>query len=294
MPPLTTIYGDGNGTRVIGDSASAIILQNLHPNVMAYVNAQSSVGYNMTTTEIDAVNNLVWKMVGNGLWDKMQVIYPCIGNATIGANAFKWNLKDTASFNITFLGSWTFASTGMQIASASRSNYGRTGYTPSVSQTVGSAHASIYLRNFYVSSTLADGVFGCYGQFNGQGTLIGLSHYVANSATMTCQNSGPASSGTIALTGYTGGLLTVIRNTSASFSVSALNSGNIKTTLPATSSNVSTLEMWIGMSNISGGSLLPQPQEIGFASIGTGLTEVDIKNLYSIVQAFQTSLNRQV
>jgi hypothetical protein len=290
--PFTALGGSA-GTVTVGDVSLGLFPQALHPNVMAYVAGQSSIGYAMSINEIDAVNNLVWGMVGSGLWDKMQVIYPCIGN---NAASFKWNLKNTSSFNITFLGSWTFASTGMKIASASRSNYGRTGYTPSTSgQVIGSAHASIYLRNFYLAtSPLAESVFGCYGQFNQQGTLIGVSHYVANSSTMTCQNTTPTSSGVINLSGYSGGMLTVNRNTSGAYSVATLNGTEKSVNLGATSSNVGTLEMWVGMANIAGGTAIPQPQEIAFATIGLGLSRLDIESLYDIVQAFQTKLGRQV
>lgn len=291
--PLTAI-GGAAGTVTIGNESTGFFPEVLHPDVQAYVGAQASVGYIMTVNEIDAVNNLVWAMVGSGIWDKMQVVYPCIGNATTGANSFKWNLKNIASFNITFFGSWTFAQTGMQVATTSRSNYGRTGYTPSVNQTLNSAHASIYLRNFYLSSTLAAGVFGSYGQFEGQGTLIGVSQYVANSANMTCQNAGPQLSGTINLTGKAGGLLTVTRNSTQAQSFSALNDGFITGAIGTSSANRTIREMWIGTDNISGGANLPQPQEIAFASIGLGLSRVDIRNFYAIVQAFQTKLGRQV
>jgi hypothetical protein len=35
-------------------------------------------------------------------------------------------------------------------------------------------------------------------------------------------------------------------------------------------------------------------KQCAFASIGNGLTDIDVSNLYSLVQAFQTTLNRQV
>jgi hypothetical protein len=287
--PLTAL-GGASGTVVIGDEATGFFPEVLHPNVQAYVGAQASVGYIMSVNEIDAVNNLVWAMVASGIWDKMEIVYPCIGN---NANSFKWNLKDTTTFNITFLGSWVFASTGMQIAAANTANRGATGYTPSVNQTLGSAHISVYIRNFYTSGTTG-GIFGAYAQFSGFGTLIGASTSLAGSADGWVQNSG-STSGRVSLSGYSGGMLIASRTTSNVVAINTLNGGIASAAINAWSNSRVTLQVHIGCTFGGTGSLqICQPQEIAFASLGLGLTRIDIKNFYLIVQAFQTKLGRQV
>jgi hypothetical protein len=260
--------------------------QTLHPNVVAYIAAQASIGYAMTRTEIDAVNNLVWNMVGMDLWDKMQIIYPCIGN---NAASFKWNLKDTTTFNITFAGSWVYASTGMQVAAANTANRGLTGYTPSVNQTLGDAHISVYVRNFYTAGTNGS-IFGSYVSILGGGTMIGISSQVAGSTDGWCINIG-GSSGRISMSGYTGGMFTTSRLTASSYASNVLNNNARSTVLPATSGTRVTAEIWIGTAN---GAIACQPQEIAFATIGLGLNQRNIINLYNIVQSFQTALGRQV
>jgi hypothetical protein len=283
--PLTALGGT-SGTVVIGDTTTAVFPQTLHPSVNAYIAAQRSVGYIMTRVEIDAVNNLVLAMVANDLWDKMQVIYPCIGN---NAASFKWNLKDTTTFNITFQGSWVYASTGMQVAAASTANRGLTGYTPSVHQTLDNAHISVYVRNFYTAGTNGS-IFGAYNQFGGGGTMIGISAQVAGSTDSWCINIG-SMSGRTSLSGYTGGMFTVSRLTASGYASNVLNNNARSTVLPGTSGTRVPSEIWIGTAQ---GSTACQPQEIAFATIGLGLNQRNVINLYNIVQSFQTALGRQV
>ena len=290
--PLTALGGSA-GTVVIGDTASSsTIPQTLHPNASAYIAAQAGVGYAMSKVEIDAVNNLIWELVGNGLWSKMQVIYPCIGNATVGGNAFKWNLKDTTTFNLTFAGSWTFASTGMQVAAANTANRAATGYNPSINQTLDDAHISIYVRNFYTAGTTGS-IFGAYNSFNGGGTSVGASNGVAGSADSWVINTG-SGSGRVSLAGYSGGFLMATRLTSANYAVQTLNGGVKRTNLPATSGTLVNAQINIGSTQVTGGFVACQPQEIAFASLGLGITAIEQKNFYTIVQAYQTALGRQV
>jgi hypothetical protein len=289
--PLTALGGSA-GTVVVGESTTNAYAQTLHPNVSAYIAAQASIGYAMTRTEIDAVNNLVWAMVANDLWDKMEVVYPCIGN---NAASFKWNLKNTATFNITFFGSWIYASTGMQVAAANAANRGATGYTPSVHQTVGDAHISVYCRNFYLAGVTAP-VFGAYGQFSGGGFSVGASSSVAGSADGWVQNTG-SGSGRISLSGYSGGMLTASRITSSSVSFSTINNFVRFAALntPASPPTRVSLQINVGSSFTGTGVMTAsQPQEVAFASMGLGLTPQQCRNYYFIVQSFQTALGRQV
>lgn len=286
--PLTALGGTA-GTVVIGDTTTTVFPQTLHPNVMAYVAAQSSIGYAMTRIEIDAVNNLVWGLVANDLWTKMQVIYPCIGN---NAASFKWNLKDTTTFNLTFAGSWTYASTGMQVAAANIANRAGTGYTPSTHQTLDNAHISVYVRNFYTAGVTGS-IFGSYYSLGGGGTAVGASNGIAGSADGWCINLG-GGSGRLSLSGYAGGMLTATRITASSVASNILNGGLRSTTLPATSGTRVAFEITIGSSASGASYVACEPQEIAFATIGLGLTQRDVINFYNIVQSFQTTLGRQV
>ena len=291
--PLTTIYGDG--IRVIGNDSPALIPQPLHPNVSSYVAAQSSAGYAMTLVEVDAVNNLVWAMVGNGIWDKMQVVYPCIGNSTIGANAFKWNLISTTANTLAFTGAWTFASTGMQISTRNSTSYAQTSYNLSTNQSQYNAHLSVYLRNFATGSPVSGFVAGAYwsNTVGGQGgTAIAPGNAVGTSYGWI-QNTG-GTSGALSISGYSGGFLLVNRTSNTS-GFQYLNGGiRVGSNFPTANAGRDSITMRLGngLNNLQTNT--SDPQEIAFVSVGTGLTRTEISNLYAIVQSYQTALGRQV
>jgi hypothetical protein len=294
--PLTTIY-DG-GTRVVGSTSQPLLPQPLHPNVSAYIVAQASVGYIMTRVEVDAVNNLVWSMVGSGLWDKMQVVYPCIGNSTTGANSFKWNLKDISTKNLVFTGAWTFASTGMQVSTRSSAIFANTGYNSLTDQQFQNVHMGIYIRNFSTGSPNLGGAIAGYYRSNTSGGVGGtmISPGAAlNTAYGWCQNLG-TSSGILSTSGISGGLLTVTRSASIPNGLHTLNGLQRVGGALAAGGNteIFSINFYLGRANVVAATVTVDPQEFAFASIGRGFTRTDIQNYYSIVQAFQTTLGRQV
>jgi hypothetical protein len=60
------------------------------------------------------------------------------------------------------------------------------------------------------------------------------------------------------------------------------------------STGLNSNSIWIGAYNTNGSSPLYSNKECAFSSIGDGLTDTDASNLYTAVQAFQTTLSRQV
>jgi hypothetical protein len=294
--PLTAI-GGASGTVTIGNETTGFFPEVLHPNVQAYVGAQASVGYTMSVNEIDSVNNLVWAMIGSGLWDKMQVVYPCIGNSTTGANSFKWNLKDISTKNLVFTGAWTFAPTGMQISTRSNSIFANTGYNSLADQQFNNVHMGIYIRNFSTGSpNLGAGIAGYYvgAAAGGKGGVMIAPGQALNTAYGWCQNLG-ATSGNLSTSGVVGGLLTVTRSASVPTGLHTLN-GLQRVTVIGGTSNTETFNQnfLLGRAVVVPGVVTVDPQEFAFASIGRGFTRTDIQNYYSIVQGFQTKLGRQV
>jgi hypothetical protein len=62
-----------------------------------------------------------------------------------------------------------------------------------------------------------------------------------------------------------------------------------------TNTNISSLpnaNIYVGASN--GSSVIYTNRQCAFASIGDGLTDTQASNFYTAVQAFQTTLSRQV
>ena len=138
--PLTTIYGDG--TRVIGNQTQPLFPQPLHPDVAGYISRLKANGYTPSMKEINAVNNLVYKFVGVGVYDLFQVIYPVIGNSGTTSTLDLKNLCNGTAVN-----SWTFASTGMKSNGGTPIPYIDTGYNPFVRANQDNMHLSIYVRN---------------------------------------------------------------------------------------------------------------------------------------------------
>lgn len=283
--PLTALGGTA-GTVVIGDTTTTVFPQTLHPNVMAYVAAQAGIGYAMTRTEIDAVNNLVWGLVGMGLWDKLQVIYPFIGSSL---NAQKWNLKDTTTFNITFVGTGftTSSANGLQKTVADALSYGTTGYTPSVNASAFDFHQSIY-----VGTTQATSIITPIGAFSSP-TKLGL--LTGNGASVFgIQNISSTSVQYNVFTTRATNTGFVIGSRTASNNIMLFINGALigSNTTTATSDILPTNQVAIGIS--TPGTAYASTQAFRFASIGTGLDQIQAKNLSILVQSYNTTLARQV
>ena len=59
-------------------------------------------------------------------------------------------------------------------------------------------------------------------------------------------------------------------------------------------SAIPNINNYIGALNHAGTFNFPSSKNFAFSSIGSGLTDTEAANLYTAVQAFQTTLNRQV
>lgn len=281
--PLTALGGT-SGTVVIGDTTTTVFPQTLHPNVMAYVAAQAGIGYAMTRTEINAINNLVWGLVGTGLWDKLNLIYPFIGSSL---NAQKWNLKDVANYNITFTGTGFTTSTanGLQKTIVDAVSYGSIAYNVSTLLSNTSYHISCYVGTsqatlatpFGAFANLVGQVFRTYTQTTFFGVQFGGAAGVNTSLSTTTS------------TGYVIGTRTAI-NACALYVAGRFISRDTSTASATTLPNAANIN--VGVNTV--GATYASTQAIRMATVGSSLTDADAKNLYTLVQSFQTTLGRQV
>ncbi len=287
--PLTTIYGDG--TRVVGSLSGGLFPQPIHPDVSAYVANLIANGYTPSTARVSTLNNFVYTLIGNGIYDKCQVIYPVLGGTT--ASVHKWNLKNPAdtdaAFRLTFNGSWTFADTGMKTSAASVANYARTYYTPSAHATSNSGHLSVYIRNSYSGT-------GCIigGSAGGATTSVAFQIFAStafSTTTIQAQNTAQASAFGISAAGMYMG------NRSASNAQQAYYNGFQRSSSTAASSSLASATSMITMGCRNNGSFVmehPTNSEIAFASIGQSLNAAQSRAFYLAVQAYQRGLGRQV
>lgn len=244
------------------------------PDAQAFLNAAVITN----VTQANAINTLVIALKGYSIWTKFKAIYPIVGGT---ASQHKYNLKDPrdldAAFRLAFATGWTHSATGM---------------TPLVTWADTFLNSNNVLNlnstNFsYYSRTNVDNVCEL-GALSGsaQDFLIlrsaGLSYFVVH------QNAPYTTYSNLDSRGF------FVANRTASNIVNGWKNG-VKV---ATSSNVSTgkpnLKIYLGAYNNGGVAAGYSTKECAFASIGDGLTDAEAANFYTAVQAFNTTLGRQV
>ena len=242
----------------------------------AFYTRVTDAGGSLTTTEEGAILTLITDLASYGLWDKMKAIYPMVGAS---AAACAQNLK-SSSFTGTFTNGWTFASTGVTPTSA----YMDTGFNLSTQIGANSSHLSFYSRT---DISAGQGDIGCYN--NPAGTtdnemLIRYSgtFYGFNNPSKYVSVSNSDSRGFYQLN-------------AESLNLKAFkNSSQFGSTVSLTSYTSTNLNVYVGGVNFNGSLVTPSTKECAFASIGDGLTDTEASDFYTAVQAFQTTLSRNV
>ena len=234
----------------------------------------TTAGGSLSATEQTAVNTLVVQMKADGIWTKMKAVYPMVGAS---AAACAQNLK-SSSFTGTFTSGWTFASSGVT-PNGNDATYLDTGFKPSIDNAANSAHMSFYSRTNITTSTIT---MGCYDGINYNQLAISF----GGTTYWNINNSG----GATAVTQATNSLgFFLASRTSASAVMGQINSTQYTNTA---SEARNPYNIYIGRPNNVGG--YPDTKECAFASIGDGLTSSEGSDFYTAVQAFQTTLSRQV
>lgn len=80
------------------------------PETEAFIAAVVGGGDTLTTTEKDAVNQLVVDLKAASIWTTMGAVYPLVGGTS---TSMKWNLRDTTTAEIVWYGGMTFNSQGI-------------------------------------------------------------------------------------------------------------------------------------------------------------------------------------
>ena len=236
------------------------------------------------STQKSAIETLVTDLKTYGLWTKMKAIYPFVGGT---ASTHKWNLKDPrdldAAFRLTFSGGWTHSSTG--VLPNGTNAYANTGLTPNAVLSQNSTHISVYSRT-NISGFDVD--IGCQDS-GGTKSLYILPFYAGsyffsklNSSTQVNYSSMPNSLG----------LLSTSRIVSNQYSL--YKNGTNLITGASNSDGLSPVNISLSAFNNNGSISDYSRRELAIASIGDGLNATESANFYTAVQAFQTTLGRQV
>jgi hypothetical protein len=227
------------------------------------------------TTQQNAINTLVVDLKGYGVWTKMKAIYPFVGGT---ATSHSYNLKNTAQYQITWFGGVTHNANG--ITGNGTNGYGATGLPNNImAQT--SNHASIYSKSNIASQGID---IGASSGVNTTGIAI-RSRTSTNFINLYNNND---SESTIPNTNSLG-FFNNIRNNSTQI-IGQKN--NTLTTLSQNALNYSSVNFFLLRYGVF--NLFFSPRNLAFSTIGDGLTSQEALDLYSAIQAFQTSLSRQV
>lgn len=269
----------GFGINIANRSVGAI-----DPDAQAFFNRVTTAGGSLTSTEQAAINQLVLDLKTYSLWSKMKAIYPMVGASSA---ACAQNLKSN-SFTGTFTSGWTYASTGATPNGSSA--YMNTGLVPSSQLTASSTHISYYSRT---NTTTNDGVeFGSWNTGYANGIEFALNRSVATPRTYMTLNSTPASN-VLAGNQLSLGFFIGSRTSSSSASMYR-NDLPVGSNMSSYTLTLSSFNLFLGASNDFGTPATYSSKQCAFASIGDGLSDAEASNFYTAVQAFQTTLSRQV
>jgi hypothetical protein len=249
------------------------------PDAQAFITAAAITD----NTQKNAINTLVLDLKSNGIWTKMKAIYPIVGGT---ASQHKFNLKDPrdldAAFRLTFATGWTHSATGM----TPLNTFANTFFNSNSFGLLNSHHISYYSRSNVNLTQVEIGNASGTSANNLNARFTNVSYFRIN-ATI---------SGTL-------GYISAADTDSRAFYIGNRTASNVvngwRNSVKITSGTLASVglpnnNIYIGAFNNGGTATNNTTKQCAFASIGDGLTDTDAANFYTAVQAFQTSLGRQV
>jgi len=242
------------------------------------------------TTITTAIQQLVIDLKEYGIWSKMKAIYPFVGGS---AAAHKFNLKDArdldAAFRLVFSGGWTHSSTG---ALPDGTNAYANSYFNPVSNSL--AYNNNHLS--YYSRTQAAGVVNAFYEIgSGNSTNGGTALYLRRSNNTAAYDSGTASANRLLISSIIDGRGFYV-GSSITSNIGYLFKNGTQQVIknPLTNVSMQSYNYYLGGFNEENSTIYYSNLECAFASIGDGLNDTEVSNLYTAVQTFETTLGRQV
>jgi hypothetical protein len=254
-------------------------------DAIAFFARVTTAGGTLSATEQLAVDTLVKQMKLDGIWSLMKAIYPMVGAS---AAACAQNLK-SSSFTGTFTSGWTFASTGatpngtsayMDSNLNANNNLGVNNLSISFYTSTNGAASNSIIYGVSANRTTYLPIIQCYPRINT--TSLFLSDLTDFNSRVSFLNNTTA--GFYVNTRTANNSSKTFKNNSLAGSTTVLQT---QTTLPNYTIPFAAFFDTISYSNFAN-------YLMSFASIGDGLTDTQAGNFYTAVQAFQTTLSRNV
>lgn len=234
-------------------------------------------------TIIGAIQQLVIDLKLYSVWSKMKAIYPFVGGT---ASTHKWNLKDPqdtdGAYRLTFYGGWTHNSNG--VTPNGGNAYADTFLNPNtVFSSNYASHGAYFRETFDAGQTNVFGVTNGTQRFDfgyDNGVLTVFNSIGSNNSDASSDSS---NRGFVVATRQGASVVKLFRN-----NVSKISGTQSFVSYPA-------FNYFIGARNANGtAALFSNSKSIAFVFIGDSLTDTDATNYNTAVNAFQTTLGRQI
>ena len=260
-------------------------LETIHNNISSYytpaytarTTAFAAATGITDATILNALNTFDTGLISNGLDTKMKALYPFVGGT---ANTHKFNFMDArdsdAAFRLQFNGGMIHSSNGVLFGGVN--GWADTYIQSSSVLSLNSTHASIYSRT------------------NNSTTCFDIDSVISQTLTIATNFGGGTTYYKVNQNSYSTVLdsdslgMRLISRVSSSIAKLYKNQ-NLISSSSITSQSLSTGNINIGRF-YNGGYY--SNRQYAFMTVGDGLTDTEASTFYSLVQAMQTSLSRQV
>jgi hypothetical protein len=243
------------------------------PDAQAFITAAAITD----PTQQAAINTLVVDLKGYNVWTKMKAIYPIVGGT---ASQHKWNLKDpqntNGAFRLTFTTGWTHSASGMTPSNA----FANTQLNTNTQLTLNSHSFGVYSRT---NNTTTNFVHGVTDLTNFLTNNLGAGNFVSGTSVSNLFTYTPNPSTSLLMASRTSN--TVFRGFRAGVFLNE-NTNSI--------SLLPNFTFYLGARSDANIAQFFNVHQLAFAFLGDGLSDTEAGNLYTAVQAFQTTLGRQV
>jgi hypothetical protein len=234
------------------------------------------------TTILNALNTFDTGLISNGLDTKMKALYPFVGGT---ANTHKYNFMNPTNFQITWNGGVSHSSSGVLFNGTN--GYANTNFNQLSNMSLNNQGLTTY-NNLVDASSV---VFGYSGIFNA-GISVAHVGFINNNGNITTRMSSTGGTPLTHNVNYNG---MVTGNRTLSNQEKLYKNGVLVSTSSNNSTSLQNFNYYIGaLNNAGSGILYPYNVRKSLFAIHEGLTDVEASTFYNLVQAFQTSLSRQV
>jgi len=224
-------------------------------------------------TQQTAINSLVLDLKKYELWNLMTAIYPFVGG---NSTSHSYNLKNTSAYQITWYGGVTHNING--VTGNGTNAYGNTGLNDQTILSINNKHLSMYQRNILSSPSGSSMGIGNNSRFYLNYASSNYSSLGMNQNPFTVQT---PQKGVFIMSKTANGQFNYYQNSLASVTKTGTNS-SVSANHFVLACNTASAPFDYSVANLS------------FASYGQGLSDANVSILRTLIEDFQTTLNRNV